>query len=112
MKILFTVRENSWESPMDARFGRAEGFFVYDEETDKTDYYDNSDVNSQSHGAGPLAAQKIFGIKPDIMITGNGPGGKAAAVTNKMNLEIFVGAGDMSVKEAYEAYKSGKLRKE
>ncbi len=112
MKILFTVKDNSWESQMDARFGRAEWFLVYDEANDTSDFIDNSDVNSQSHGAGPLAAQKVFELKPDVLITGNGPGGKAASVLNKMIIDIYTGAGEMTVKEAYNAFKNGKLAKE
>lgn len=112
MKILFSVKENSWESQIDARFGRAEWFLVYDEESGEKIFLDNRDTAGQSHGAGPLAAQKVFDIKPDVIITGNGPGGKAATVLSKMNLDIYIGAGDMSVKEAYDAFKSGKLAKE
>ena len=111
MKILFTVKDNSWDSVIDPRFGRTEGFFIYDEASDNTEYLDNSEAASQSHGAGPLAAQKIFDLKPDVLITGNGPGGKASAVLSNMNLEIYMGAGGMTVKEAYEAYKNGSLHK-
>ena len=36
--------------------------------------------------------------------------GNAASVLQQASLEIFTGAGDMTVKEAYEAYKNGKLK--
>jgi len=44
------------------------------------------------------------------LITGNGPGGNAATVLEKTGVKIFVGAGDMTVKEAYEFYKSSRLK--
>ena len=62
-----------------------------------------------AHGAGPQTAKKLFDLHPDVLITGNGPGGNAASVLQKASLEIFTGAGDMTVKEAYEAYKNGNL---
>ncbi len=46
-----------------------------------------------------------------VLITGNGPGGNAATVLQTMGTEIYVGAGDMTVKEAYEAYQNGTLKK-
>jgi predicted Fe-Mo cluster-binding NifX family protein len=52
----------------------------------------------------------LFELNPDILITGNGPGGNAAAVLKNTPLKIYVGAGEMTVKEALSAYKDGKLR--
>jgi predicted Fe-Mo cluster-binding NifX family protein len=43
------------------------------------------------------------------LITGNGPGGNAATVLEKTGIKILVGAGDMTAKEAYEAYQNGEL---
>ena len=50
-------------------------------------------------------------FKPNVLITGNGPGEKAAFVLKKTNVETYIGAGDMTVREAYEAYKGNKLEK-
>ena len=72
---------------------------------------DNRSIESVAHGAGPQTAQKLFDLKPDILITGNGPGGNAGRVLAQANLKIFVGAGNMKVKEAYDAYKKGELKK-
>lgn len=38
----------------------------------------NNQINEQGHGAGPLAAQKLMELGADVLLTGNGPGGKAA----------------------------------
>ena len=45
----------------------------------------------------------------NVMITGNGPGGNAAAVISHMGIEVITGAGSMTVREAYDAYKKGDL---
>lgn len=109
MKIAFTTKGNSWDSAMDPRFGRAEYFLVYDEDKKELSHYDNRDAANEAHGAGPKTAKKIFNFNPDVLITGNGPGGNAAEVLEKTGIKIFIGAGGMTVKDAYEAYKNKKL---
>ncbi len=109
MKIVFTAKGTDWDSPMDPRFGRTEYFFIYDEDTDTVESYDNRAIENEAHGAGPKTAQKLAEYKADVLITGNGPGGNAAAVLQQMGIKIVTGAGDLSVKEAYEAFKDGKL---
>jgi len=46
-----------------------------------------------------------------FLITGNGPGGNAASVMNKTGITTYVGAGEMTVKEAYDAFSKGELKK-
>ncbi|MCD6597179.1 MAG: NifB/NifX family molybdenum-iron cluster-binding protein [Bacteroidales bacterium] len=109
MKIAFTTKGTEWDSQMDPRFGRTEYILVYDEETDQLSSFDNSDIANEAHGAGPRTAQKLFEFNPDILITGNGPGGNAASILEKTGVKISLGAGEMTVKEAYTAFKAGKL---
>ena len=109
MKIAFTTKGTIWDSAMDPRFGRTEYFLIYDEEKDELLHYDNRDSANDAHGAGPKTAQKLFDFSPDILITGNGPGGNAATVLEKTGIKILVGAGDMTAKEAYKAYQNGEL---
>lgn len=111
MKIVFTTKGENWDAMMDPRFGRSEYFLVYDEEKDELIGVDNSEIKNEAHGAGPKTAQKIFELKADVIITGNGPGGNASAVLEKAGIEIFMGAGDMNVREAYNAYKNNSLEK-
>ena len=110
MKIVFTTKGTDWDSNMDPRFGRTEYIFIYDEEKEEISSVDNTAIAEVSHGAGPQTAQKMFELSPDILITGNGPGGNAARVLQNSNTKIYIGAGDMTVKEAYDAYKNGELR--
>ncbi len=111
MKLIFTTKGTDWDSPMDPRFGRTEFFFVYDEETSAVETYDNRAIEGEAHGAGPKTAQKLAEFGAQILITGNGPGGNAATVLQTTGTEVHVGAGDMTVKEAYEAYQNGTLKK-
>jgi len=111
MKISFTSKGPDWDSEMDLRFGRAEYLLVYDEVTEKLNSFNNSDLKNQAHGAGPKTAQKLFEMKADILVTGNGPGGNAAEILKKAGIVIFTGAEEISVRQAYEAYKNNKLNK-
>ncbi len=111
MKIAFTTKGTEWDSMMDPRFGRTEFIVIYDEEKDELTNVDNRSIESVAHGAGPQTAQKLFDLKPDVLITGNGPGGNAGRVLAQANLKIIVGAGNMTLKEAYNAYKKEELSK-
>ncbi|MCD4680197.1 MAG: NifB/NifX family molybdenum-iron cluster-binding protein [Bacteroidales bacterium] len=109
MKIAFTTKGTEWDSMMDPRFGRAEYLLIYDEDEDKFTHYDNRAIANEAHGAGPQTAQKLFELAPNVLITGNGPGGNAATVLEKAGMKIFIGAGEMTVQKAYEAYKNKTL---
>lgn len=110
MKIAFTATGTEWKSEIDARFGRTDYIVVYDDVTKDLTSIDNRSVGDVAHGAGPQTAQKLFDLGPDVLITGNGPGGNAATVLQKTPLRIFVGAGGMTIEVAYEAYKNGSLK--
>ncbi|MCK4893030.1 MAG: NifB/NifX family molybdenum-iron cluster-binding protein [Calditrichia bacterium] len=109
MKIAFTTKGTEWDSKMDPRFGRTEYILVYDDEKDALSSFDNREIAKAAHGAGPQTAQKLFELNPDILITGNGPGGNAASVLGKASMKIYIGAGELCVKEAFDAYQKGEL---
>lgn len=111
MKIAFTTKGTSWDSPIDPRFGRTEYILVYDDEKDEFISFDNRDIENEAHGAGPKTSQKLFELGANVLITGNGPGGNAAAVLEKAGVESYIGAGDMTVKQAFEAYQNNQLKK-
>ena len=111
MKIVFTAKGNRWESDMDPRFGRTEYMLIYDEDRDELTVFDNRETSRVTHGAGPKTAQKISELEPDIIITGNGPGDNAMRIIDQLNVDIYTGAFDMTVKEAYEAYRNDTLKK-
>jgi len=109
MKIAFTAKGTDWKAEIDPRFGRTDYIVMYDDASKELSSVDNRAVEEVAHGAGPQTAQKLFDLGPDVLITGNGPGGNAATVLQKTKLKIFVGAGDMTVQAAYDAYKNGTL---
>jgi predicted Fe-Mo cluster-binding NifX family protein len=111
MKIAFTAKGTTMDARMDARFGRTEYFLFYDETTKDLEVFDNRAIESEAHGAGPKTAQKLSEFKADVLITGNGPGGNANAVLKSMGIAVYIGAGEMTVQQAYDAYKRDALRK-
>jgi len=111
MIVAFTTKGSTWESKINPRFGRAENFVIYDESTDILSSVSNLDSGKEAHGAGPKAAQKLIEVKADVLITGTGPGGNAALVLEKGGVESYINADNMTVREAYSAFKNGELTK-
>jgi predicted Fe-Mo cluster-binding NifX family protein len=111
MKIVFTSKGTGMDSHMDSRFGRTDFFVIYDEQSKSVESYDNRAIEGEAHGAGPKTAQKLAEVGAQVLITGNGPGGNADAVLKTTGIEVYVGAGEMTVQQAYEAYKAGSLKK-
>ena len=111
MKIAFTTKGTEWNSAMDPRFGRTEFLVIYDSETEELTHFDNRAIEGVAHGAGPQTAQKLHELEAKVLITGNGPGGNAATVLSKTGVDVYIGAGSMTMQEAYEAYKNGSLNK-
>jgi len=110
MKIAFTSTGKTWDSIMDSRFGRTEFIVVYNEETKELEVVDNSSVKNDAHGAGTATAQKMYNLKPDVLITGNGPGETAATALKKLNMKIYVDAHDLTLEQAYQNYRNGALK--
>jgi len=110
MKIVFTSKDQTMDASMDPRFGRAPFLIMYDDESRKYTAHDNAESANSAHGAGPLTAKKVYDLHPDVIVTGNGPGEKAAETLQLAEITIFVGASDMTVNEALAAFKQGKLQ--
>lgn len=109
MRIAFTSKGTDWDSKMDPRFGRTEFLLIFDEEKNELVHFDNRAIEDVAHGAGPRTAQKLFELKADVLITGNGPGGNAASVLEKAGVKVFTGAGEVTVREALTAYENNTL---
>ncbi len=110
MKIVFSAKGDSWDSLVDPRFGRTEMFVVYDEDSKELKVLPNNEAKEKAHGVGLQSSKKILEAGADILITGNGAGEKANDILKNSNIKVYVGAGDMSLKDAYEAYKNGQLK--
>ncbi len=110
MKIIFTAKGDSWDSLVDPRFGRAEMFVLYDEDNQKLSVLSNDEAKEKAHGVGLQSSKKILEAGANVLITGNGAGEKAKDILMDSDIKVYTGAGDMSLKDAYEAYKNGELK--
>lgn len=108
MKIVFTAHGKTWESKMDTRFGRAEGFLLFDDKSNELTWYENSQNINAAHGAGIQAAGHVVKNGAEVLITGH-VGPKAFDVLSSSKIKIFTGAENLTVKEAYEKFKKGEL---
>lgn len=110
MRIAFTSTGNNWDSTIDPRLGRTDLIVIYDEETSKLEVHNNSASQNQEHGVGTATVQRIAGLNIDVIITGNGPGGNASAALGHLKTKVYLNAHNMTLKQAYEAYKKGLLK--
>lgn len=88
MKIAIPVDEKSMETSVCLSFGRTPYFLIYDTETKKSSYLDNSAAASQG-GAGIKAAQIIVDNKVSALLTPR-CGENAANVIKAAEIKIYV----------------------
>ncbi len=105
-KIAVTCEEDSLDSQVDPRFGRAAGFLIIDPDTMKFEYINNGSTQVMAQGAGIQAAENIAKSGAKILLTGFvGPkafqGLEAAGIKIGQNLE------SMTVRQAIEKFKAG-----
>src|SRR3989339_1371077 len=102
MKIAFTSTGPDWDSIIDARFGRTGFIVMYNDEDHDFRVIDNRAVADVTHGAGTATAQKIYELKPDVLITGNGLGETASNALKHLEMKVFVEAHNLTLRQAYE----------
>ncbi|MHB2148531.1 NifB/NifX family molybdenum-iron cluster-binding protein [Calditrichota bacterium LG25] len=108
MKVAFTAQGNGWYEKVDLRFGRARGFFVVDTETEETTFIDNAANVEAAHGAGTSAAQAVINAGIAALVTGH-VGPKAGSVLKSAGVKVYTTEGSVTLKEAYQKFKEGKL---
>lgn len=109
MNIIFTVQDNNgWESIINSRFGRAEGFIFYSEENDTLSYHSNEENMNAGHGAGIQTAQAVLSKKAGVVITGGSMGPKAFDVLKSAGIKMYSQVGEIPAKEAFKNLKDGK----
>ncbi len=107
MKIAVTATGHDLESSTDPRFGRAQGFIIYDSETEEFSYVDNNQNYQSVQGAGIQSAKHVIDAGAEILITGNiGP--KAYTALNSANVTILL-CRESTVKDSIESWKKGEL---
>ncbi|MFP4167547.1 MAG: NifB/NifX family molybdenum-iron cluster-binding protein [Desulfonatronovibrionaceae bacterium] len=109
MKLAVSSQGDSLQSPIDTRFGRAQGFIIYDTDNSSFEFMENKQNLNLPQGAGIQTAQNVANTGVKAVISGHiGP--KAFSALSKAEIEIyFASAG--TVDEALEAYKKGLLEK-
>lgn len=107
VKVAFTTSGTTLEAPMDPRFGRAEGFIVYDTDSDTFEAVDNKQVLNTAHGAGIQATEAIVRKGANCIVTGHcGPNAFRALTAAGIRIYSTQAA---TVAEALEAYLAGAL---
>lgn len=105
MKIAISASGDSMDSSFEPRFGRANGFIIYDTETGTSYFVDNTANQNLPQGAGIQTAQMIVQQGAEVLVTGNiGP--KATQALAQTNLKIFNCQAE-TVSQALKAYQTG-----
>lgn len=107
MRIAVTSYGSECNDQVDPRFGRAANFVIYDDEEQTWEFGTNQQNLEAAKGAGIQAAQSIWKLGADILITGN-VGPKAFKVLSANGVKVY-SAPELAVQEAYEDFKNGKL---
>jgi predicted Fe-Mo cluster-binding NifX family protein len=107
MKIAIAAQGENLDASIDARFGRAKGFIIYDDTSDEFSYVDNKQNLQAMQGAGIQSARTVIDTGAGVLLSGN-VGPKAFATLQTAGVDIYL-CTDGSVREALEAYKRGEL---
>lgn len=108
MKILFTTSGKDWNATLEERFGRANGFLIFDANKNTLNWVSNEDNKNASQGAGVQAAQKIVNLGAQIVVTGHlGP--KAETALRNAGIKVFSGKIGASIKENFELLQNDEL---
>ena len=108
MKIAFSTSGQDLNAPLDARFGRAPKFVIYDLDTDTFTVIDNRKTMDTAQGAGIQSAETVARSGVKAVVTGNcGP--KAFRVLSAAGIRIFNTAA-ATVREALDLYRTGRLK--
>ena len=107
MKIAITATGTTPESPLDARFGRAANFLVFDPDTNTWETVVNTQNLNAAQGAGIQAAQMIVKAGAGALVTGHcGP--KAFRVLAAAGVKVY-NTDAPTVAEALARYRAGQL---
>ena len=108
MKVCVTAMSAGLNAQVDPRFGRAAYFVFVDTDTMEGESVANPNVSAVG-GAGIQSAQLVAERGAQVVITGHlGP--NAASALAAAGVDVILGVQGMTVKEAVEAFKEGKLQ--
>ena len=108
MKIAISAAGRKPDSPMDARFGRAGYFQIFDTDTGEYETIDNTTGRDAMQGAGVQAGELVAGRGVTTLITGHcGP--KAFEVLSSAGVKVVL-CGGGTVENAIEKFMNGDLK--
>jgi predicted Fe-Mo cluster-binding NifX family protein len=107
MKIAVTTTGDNLDAPLDARFGRAASFLIFDTETETFLIMPNAQNMQAVQGAGVQSGQSVAGSGAEALITGH-VGPKAYAVLQAAGVKVYL-ADLPTVREAIAAWRDGRL---
>ncbi len=108
MKIAVPTTGSDLDATMDARFGRASKFIIFDDETKEFEITDNMKNLNAAQGAGIQTAQNIADTGSQVVITGHcGP--KAYKALKAAGIKIFSSKPE-AVREVLGLYFEGSLK--
>ena len=88
MKTIITSTGHKESAPFDLRFGRAAWFCLYDDETGKSEFFENNNLND-GHGAGQKAAELVMELGATRVISGDfGP--KAKDILDRFGVQMVI----------------------
>lgn len=107
MKIAFAAAENSLESSVDTRFGRAAGFIIFDTATGEWHFKSNDQNYNAAQGAGIQAAEHVVNAEAECLVCQHcGP--KAFRVLNAVGIKVYTGI-KASITDAIKMVEQGAL---
>ncbi len=107
MKICITSEDKTLDAAVDARFGRCAFFIFYDADTGDVEAQENPNSRFQG-GAGIQSGQMMAAKGVKAVLTGN-VGPNAFQTMSAAGIEVYTGLSG-PVRQAVEAYKSGRLK--
>lgn len=111
MKLAISVAGKTFDSPFDARFGRAAAFCIVDMETGDWRAFDNPAL-SASGGAGVQAAQFVVKHGAQAVVSGAfGPNAFDTLVAAEIEMYLAPGNEAHTAAKILEMFKAGQLAK-
>jgi predicted Fe-Mo cluster-binding NifX family protein len=107
MKIAFSTSGKDLDALVCSRFGRADGFLIYDTDTDEYTVVENQQNVNAPQGAGIQAAQAVVKAGASALVTGHcGP--KAFTVFAASSIRVYH-SDEVPISEALQAWRRDAL---
>lgn len=108
MKIAVCAQSDTPNAAIDARFGRAAFFAVFDDAARQWAFFENNQNLQAAQGAGIQAAQTVIDANADALIAFN-VGPKAMAALTASGIAVYQTITGVTVQQALNEYQDGTL---